>query len=280
VNAEGWSVILHGGARTIAPHDQEANRRGALAALAAATQMLEGGAPALDACEAGVRALEDDQIFNAGAGAVRNKAGEIELDAAIMDGATLDIGAVGALKGVANPIGVARVLLREEATLVVGDGARQIAQAHGLINARDRREHAGAGGKDTVGCIVRDRAGGLAVGISTGGLEGALPGRIGDAPLPGCGFYADDQAGAACFSGDGERISRTLLAARAIAALERDQDAQGAADLSLRFLLRVGGEAGAIVMNKSGELGWAHSSDHFTVAMQTSRTSAQVFLKR
>lgn len=280
MNAEGWSVIVHGGARTIAPDDEDANRRGALAALAAATQMLQNGASALDACEAAVRALEDDPTFNAGTGSVRNKAGEIELDAAIMDGATLDIGAVGALKDVVNPIRVARMLLREEATLLVGDGARKIAQAHGLIGAQDLRERAGAGGKDTVGCIVRDSAAGFAVGISTGGLEGALPGRIGDAPLPGCGFYADNQTGAACFSGDGERISRTMLAARAIAALERDQDAQGAAERSVHLLERVGGEAGAIVINKRGELGWAHSSDHFTVAMQTSRTSAQVFLKR
>jgi L-asparaginase / beta-aspartyl-peptidase len=278
VSAPGWSVILHGGARTIAPSEEAANRSGALKALNAAVETLQNGGSALDACEAAVRVLEDDPIFNAGTGAARNKAGEVELDAAIMDGQTLDIGAVGALKDVANPIRVARLLLREEATLVVGEGARVLAAAHGLLGAKIEGQVASS--KDTVGAIVRDSAGRFAVAISTGGLGGALPGRIGDSPLPGCGFYADDEAGAVCFSGDGERISRTLLAARVIAALERGEDAQGAAELSLECLARVGGEAGAIVIGKDGAPGWAHNSDHFTVAMQTASSGPQVFLKR
>lgn len=281
MSAPGWSVMLHGGARTIAPADEAANRVGALRALAAASNILRAGGAALDACEAAVRVLEDDPIFNAGTGSVRNKEGEVELDAAIMDGATLDIGAVGALKDVSNPILVARKLLREEATLVVGDGARKIAEAHGLVSPiKLRSAERTTLGIDTVGAIARDSEGHFAVAISTGGLSGALPGRIGDTPLPGCGFYADDAAGAVCFSGDGERIARTLLAARAMAALEGGHRAQGAAELSLNALQRVGGEAGVIVIAKDGELGWAHNSDHFAVAMQTSRTRAQVFLKR
>jgi len=275
-----WSMALHGGARTIAPAQEAANREGARRALEAAVDVLSAGGGALDACIAAVLSLEACPCFNAGVGAVRNSHGETELDAAIMDGATLDIGAVGALKHVDHPILVAQALLREESTFVVADGAGRLAEAQGLLRSVPPHPPGAHAGKDTVGAVARDNEGHVAVAISTGGLDGALPGRIGDAPLPGCGFYADDRAGAVCFSGDGERIARTMLAARVIAILERGDDAQSAAEASLQHLARVGGEAGAIVMNAGGEIGWAHNSDHFTVAMQRAGAPAQIHLKR
>jgi beta-aspartyl-peptidase (threonine type) len=119
-----------------------------------------------------------------------------------------------------------------------------------------------------------DSSGRIAAGTSTGGLDDTLPGRVGDSPLPGCGFYANDLVGGVAFSGDGESIARVLLAARVMQALERDQPAQAAIEASLTQLERVGGEAGGIVLDQLGRVGWAHNSSHFAVAWITDSMGA------
>ena len=270
-----WAIILHGGASEIAPERQNASRVGCLTALSAGQAVLERGGAALDAVEAAVRILEDDPTFNAGFGSVLNSDGEVEMDAAIMDGATLDVGGVAAVKGVRHPVSVARMLLREKPILLVAEGARRFAQEKGaevcaprdMISLRRQATVANAG-HDTVGCVAIDRARNIAAAASTGGLSGKMPGRVGDSPLPGCGLYADDDLGGVCLSGEGERIARAMLAARAMVALET-QDPQTAADQALERLRLVGGEAGAIVLDRSGRIGWAHNSPHFAVAYAT-----------
>ena len=122
---------------------------------------------------------------------------------------------------------------------------------------------------DTVGCVALDSGGRMAVGLSTGGLDGKMPGRVGDTPLPGCGFYVDDEAGGVALSGDGDNIARTLLAARVMTEL-RNSSAQAAAEKALTCLSRVGGEAGAIVLDRNGRFGCAHNSEHFAVALASS----------
>ena len=274
-----WRLMLHGGARAIPDADARGNLEGARRALAAAEPILARGGGAIDAVEAAVRQLEDDPIFNAGRGSVRNREGEIELDAAIMDGSTLALGAVAALQDVRHPVAVARALLNERATFLVGHGARRFADEIGAekaLPAPTRR----ASACDTVGCIASDQHGRFAAAISTGGLENVRAGRVGDAPLPGCGFYADDQAGAVCFSGDGEEIMRMMLAARAMSDLEHGASAQEAADRAIIRLRRVGGEAGALVIDRNGDMGWAHSSRHFTVGMQGADMPAFVSIQR
>ena len=268
-----WAIMLHGGASEIAPEDRSASRAGCRAALVAGRNVLERGGAALDAVEASVRVLEDDPAFNAGFGSVLNRDGAVEMDAAIMDGASLDLGGVAAIAGVRHPVSVARLMLRELPTLLVADGARRFARQRGaelcapdaMIAPRRRSES----GHDTVGCVALDRDGNLAVATSTGGLSGKLPGRVGDSPIPGCGLYADNSAGAVCFSGEGESIARTLLAARVMAALPAGDPEQVAAQ-SIEWLLRVGGEAGAIIISRDGRVGWAHNSPHFAVAYATS----------
>jgi len=277
-----WALVLHGGAKEIAPGKERANREGCLVALEAGMAVLSGGGTALDAVEASIRALEDDPTFNAGRGSVRNTDREVEMDAAIMDGATLDIGGVAAIRAVRHPITVARMMLRETPTLLVADGARRFAEAGGaetcgpaelLVPAEDA-------GHDTVGCVALDMAGNLAAGTSTGGLEGCHPGRVGDSPLPGCGLYADNSIGATVFSGDGESISRTMLAAHVMQFLETGAP-QAAIEAAVARLWRVGGEAGGIVLDRSGRIGWAHNSPHFAVGMATSEDKhPRVFLQR
>jgi beta-aspartyl-peptidase (threonine type) len=282
-NRVTWALIVHGGAKKIAPEREEANRRGCLKALAAGRATLDQGGSAVEAVEAAIRILESDPTFNAGYGSDINADGEVEMDAALMAGSSLAIGAVAAIRGVRHPVSVARRMLGEPPTLLVGEGARRFAAEQGgeLCEPRELIPPGQDGSKgnkthdhDTVGCVALDRSGRIAAGTSTGGLDDTLPGRVGDSPLPGCGFYADDQVGGAAFSGDGECISRTLLAARIMQALEGGQQPQAAAEGSLTHLERVGGEAGGIVLDRLGRVGWAHNSSHFAVAWMTDSMGA------
>jgi beta-aspartyl-peptidase (threonine type) len=271
-----WVLILHGGAKEISPAQADANRSGCLAALARGTAVLRRGGAATEATEAVIRVLEDDPTFNAGRGSAHNAKGEIEMDAALMDGTTLDIGSIAAIRGVRHPISIARLVLSEPPTLLVADGALRFAIKHGHVPERTESgislppSAAHRDRRDTVGCVALDRDGHLAAGTSTGGLPGTHPGRVGDSPLPGCGFYADDHAGAVVFSGDGEHIARLMLAARVIQHLEAGQTPQAAVELALRGLERIGGEAGGIVLNRHGRFGWAHNSPDFAVAWASS----------
>ncbi|HYF89570.1 isoaspartyl peptidase/L-asparaginase family protein [Azospirillum sp.] len=266
-----WALILHGGAKDIAPEREEANRAGCLAALRIGQAILENGGTALDATEAVIRQLEDDPTFNAGRGSVRNADGVVETDAAMMDGRTLDVGGVAALMGVRHPVSVARRMLREAPTLLAGDGAHRFAKETGaeLCDPADlivdETAPTGECGHDTVGCVALDRFGDLAAGTSTGGLEGCRPGRVGDSPLPGCGLYADNAVGGAAFSGDGESIARAMMAARTMLAMEVDAP-QAALDHAVAWFARVGGDGGGIALDRRGRVGWSHNSGGFAVA--------------
>lgn len=278
-----WSLILHGGAKTIAPGQEDANRIGLMQALEAGSAVLKAGGDAVDAVEAAIRVLEDVPVFNAGRGSVLNTDGEVEMDAGIMDGATLALGGVAAIRDVRNPIQVARLMLPEKPTLLVAEGARRFAEAHGAALCDPAELLAAApgdgGAHDTVGCVAFDARGHLAAGTSTGGLEDQHPGRVGDSPLPGCGLYADDALGATCFSGEGESISRVLLAGRVMLALSQ-HDPQAAMEHALRAIERVGGEAGGIVIDPRGCTGWAHNSDHFAVGVAAAGQPPRTFLSR
>lgn len=295
-----WALILHGGAKEITPQQEESNRRGCLAALVAGEQILKVGGRALDAAEAVLRALENDPTFNAGLGSVPNREGQVEMDAALMEGATLAVGAVAGIQGVRHPVSVARALLKETPTLLIGAGARRFAEQSGpdlhgaelcspaemLLPRQDGETEqllAEQSGHDTVGCVALDQYGDLVAGTSTGGLKGSLPGRVGDSPLPGCGFYADNMLGGVALSGHGEAISRLMMAGRIMHQLER-YDVQTAVSTALKDLSRLTDthetDAGAVALDTQGNVGWGHRSPHFAVAYVTSQQSPQIFLKR
>lgn len=266
-----WAIVVHGGAKTIAPDNADAHRSGCARAVEAGAEILRRGGSALDAARRAVCVLEDDPTFNAGRGSVRNAAGEIEMDAAIMDGETLAIGAVAAVRHVANPIEAAAALLDAPPILLVGEGAERFARDAGLRPTGLEVISAAAGdpGHDTVGCVALDSAGHVAAATSTGGLEGTLPGRVGDTPLPGCGFYADDAIGGVSLSGDGEAIGRTLLGARVMRAMEREP-ADEAVTVIFAPMERLAAEAGVIAIDATGQIGIAHNSDHFALACASS----------
>lgn len=275
-----WTLIVHGGAKTIAADRADANRAGCRAAAEAGAAILADGGSAVDAVDAAIRLMEDDATFNAGYGAVPNDAGEIELDAAIMRGDTLAVGAVAAARTIAHPISAARRLLDEPPILLVGEGADRYAAAQGLEPRDDARSSPSADSAcDTVGCVARDLQGRLAAGTSTGGLDGQWLGRVGDSPMPGCGFYADDAIGAVSLSGDGEAIARVTMGARLMFTLEIQPIAH-ALEQTLERLERVGGEAGMIALDREGRPGILHNSDHFALAIAASDVSQRAAIHR
>lgn len=282
-HSQMWALILHGGAKTIEPDQEQANRAGCLAALRVGVRILESGGTAVDAAEAVVKALEDNPVFNAGVGSVRNAEGEIEACAAMMDGRGFNVGAVAAAKNIRNPVSAARAMLMDEPILIAGDAASDYARERGVTLCEQAdliSEERSDSPHDTVGCVARDLSGSFAVAVSTGGVEGKPPGRVGDSPQPGCGFYCDDKAGGVVFSGDGEHIARMISAARAI-----DQLNSGSPDLAIEEAVfkvgEIGGEAGGVAISAAGEFGWTHNSKHFAVAFCSSITpDEKVYLSK
>lgn len=267
-----WTILIHGGAKTIAPEEEQANREGLDEAVRAGAAILAAGGTAIEAAEAAIRVMEDRPVFNAGTGSVANRESGIEMCAGLMDGSSLQVGAIAAIPLVRHPISVARALLGEKEILLTGQGALAFARERGAP-MQDREDRApvrvvarAGGGHDTVGAVALDRRGNLAAGTSTGGLEGTLPGRVGDSPMPGCGYYADDTVGAVSLSGDGEDIARLVLASRIMDKLGR-MDVDCALACALTRIARLGGEAGAIALDRHGNPGFAHNSSHFAVAL-------------
>jgi beta-aspartyl-peptidase (threonine type) len=279
------AIIVHGGAGDIADSRAGAVTAGCDHAARCGLAVLAAGGAALDAAQAAVRALEDDPEFNAGVGAVLSRTGTVELDAAVMDGRTLGFGAVAAMADARQPIDIARAVLDDgEHALLCADGAWAFARARGfrpcapdaLITrrARDRLAAAAAsagravGERDpgTVGACAIDARGHVAAATSTGGMTFKRPGRIGDTPLCGCGTYADDRAGAASATGEGEAIIRTTLARVCADAIRAGASAREAAWTAVAELERVGGSGGIICVGRDGRLGAAHNSRRMSFA--------------
>jgi len=157
-----------------------------------------------------------------------------------------------------------------------GEGARRFAQEHhaelcapdALITEERLKE-----ASDTVGAVALDMHGHLAAGTSTGGLNGQPPGRVGDSPLAGCGFYAEDGKGAVALSGSGEDVTRFMVSGWVMAGLGSADPSDVMDKIARAMGERVGGEVGGIVIDGTGQLGWAHTSDHFAVGYQTAAMS-------
>jgi beta-aspartyl-peptidase (threonine type) len=233
------ALVVHGGAGPV-PESELAERQAAVErALDAGWSRI--GAGALDAVLAAVRHMEDEPLLNAGIGACLNADGVVELDAGIMDGRDRSAGGVACLRDVRHPIDLALAVMRDgRHVLLAADGASRFAREHGVemadpsIFITDRKRQELAHGADTVGAVARDAEGHVAVAVSTGGRTGKLPGRIGDSPIPGAGFYADDRHGGVCGTGLGEAFIRLGLCRVAMVELEHGMDpaevAQGAVD--------------------------------------------------
>lgn len=298
IEGSGSMLLVHGGAWDIPDEALDAHREGLRKAVERGRKTLLDGASAVDAATAVVAQLEAHGAFDAGAGAMLNQDGEAELDAGVMDGSSLAYGAVMATKHLAQPVLVARRLLdagNGRVRMLSGSGAERFAEAHGfdlvdnrrLVCSRERRryeafrakakrDHPSRSflpgppetdvGSDTVGCVVRDLDGRLAAATSTGGTPFKPPGRVGDSPLPGAGFYAT-QEGAAGATGWGEAIAAVVLSSRAVLDLSRDTHPEAAARRRLAHMHRVvtnpegeGATGGLLLLDAEGRGAWAFST--------------------
>jgi len=284
MSESSWRLVIHGGAGSerIAHHDpnHEADARAGLdRALDAGAVILERGGSAVDAVEAAARALEEDCCFNAGRGSVLTNQGEVELDAAIMNGRDRSAGAVAGIKTTRAPISLARRLMEHGPHVFLsGDAADRFAAGVGieqvpndffiLPERRRQLDEALAAGSaadpikyGTIGAVAVDRQGHVAAATSTGGITAKKWGRIGDSPLIGAGTYADDRAAAISATGSGEFFIRAV-AAHQLAERVRigGQSLQEALDATLDDIASLGGKGGMIAVAPNGEAVWGFTT--------------------
>jgi beta-aspartyl-peptidase (threonine type) len=284
MNETRWRLVVHGGAGSMrAPEfdagHEKAARAGLEAALAAGSAILEKRERAIDAVEAAVRVLEEDGCFNSGRGSVLTATGCIELDAAIMEGATRRAGAVAGLRTTRAPVSLARMLLEQGPHIFLsGKGADEFAREHGQEQVpnswfdiperrRQLEELLSEGGCDdeikygTVGAVAVDVDGHVAAATSTGGLTAKRWGRVGDSPLIGAGTYADDRSAAVSATGSGEYFIRAV-AAHQLADRVRlgGQPLQDALDATLADIAALGGKGGLIAVAPDGEAAWGFTT--------------------
>jgi len=292
-------LVVHGGAWAIPDDMVEAHLRGVANARAAGWRVLERGGTALDAVEEAVVVMEDDETFDAGRGSFLNRDGKVQLDALIMDGATLRAGGVGCVEHLRNPVRAARKILSESPHVYfVAEGAEKFAAQHGiplcknedLIIAREverLREYqaeANSHGNelfapafddpttsvDTVGSVALDHNGNLAAATSTGGTLNKAPGRLGDSSLIGCGCYADNLSAAASTTGWGEPIMKLVLAKWTVDRVAAGNLPEWSALEAMNHLKqRVNGHGGIILLNPEGHIGIAHNTPRMAWAYKT-----------
>lgn len=254
----GPALVVHGGAGAV-PVAERALRQAAVdRALIAGWDRIGQGA--LAAAVAAVRFMEDEPLLNAGIGAVLNLEGDVELDAGVMEGSEFRAGGVAAVRDVRHPIDAALAVMREgRHVLLAGEGASRFARAHGVemcdpsIFVIDRERQQRGGDADTVGAVARDSAGHLAVAVSTGGVPNKWPGRVGDSPIPGAGFFADDRVGAVCGTGQGEAFIRLALSRLMVVELDHGMDPTKVAEGGVAYLRRaLNASGGVIVLGRDG----------------------------
>lgn len=277
-------LIVHGGAGSVDEDRRAAHAEGCARAAEIGRAALEGGAGAIEAVLAACEALEDDPLFNAGRGACLTSDGTIELDASIMEGTHLGLGAVACLAPFPHPIRIADAVRRDAIhTLYAGEGAARFAREHGFAPAapgalitdaaRERLARFLAGAADrgwaggTVGAVAVDADGHVAAATSTGGTVGKRPGRVGDTPLAGAGTWADDESGACSATGIGEHIMRLGLARRACDLLHGGSADEAARRAIEELERRVGGRGGLILVDRRGHVAFARNTDTMSWAI-------------
>ncbi len=283
-------LAVHGGAGVIERGQMSAQvesdyRAAVAAALKAGHTILARGGSSMDAVVAAVSTFEDDPLFNAGRGAALTAAGTAELDASVMDGATLRAGAVTLVTTVKNPVQLARLVMEKTRhVMLAGHGAEALARKHGLpvvapeyflterrqlalrrVRAAAEEEAARLSEADkhgTVGAVALDAHGNLAAATSTGGRNNKLPGRVGDSPLVGAGTYADNATAAVSCTGEGEYFMRTVAAYALASLMElKGMDVEAAAHAVIHERLKaLGGRGGLIALDAQGRVAMPFST--------------------
>ena len=295
------AIALHGGAGTLMKGmmttDKESAYKNALeSALNAGYESLESGGSAIDAITIAVKLLEDSPLFNAGKGSVFTAEGTHEMDASIMDGATLKAGAVAMVSGIKNPVELARdVMDKSEHVLLAGVGAMKFARKLGYeefgddyffdafrfqqwqeIKDTDKfqldhtiRKESKFG---TVGAVACDLEGNIAAATSTGGMTNKRYGRIGDSPLIGSGTYANNHSCAVSCTGSGEYFIRGVIAYDVAALMEhRGYSLEKAAnEVVHKRMLELGGDGGLIAIDSKGNISMPFNTEGMYRAVKDS----------
>jgi beta-aspartyl-peptidase (threonine type) len=288
------TLLVHGGAWAIPDDMIEAHKNGVSNALAIGYALLQDGATAVEAVEAAVTILEDDETFDAGRGSFLTRDGRVQLDALLMDGSNLRAGGVACVERLRNPIQAARLVLdKSPHVYFVGAGAEDFAHQHGMAlidnselvldRERDRLAAAQADARagrpdltfagddkspetalkshDTVGAVALDSHGNLAAATSTGGTLNKAPGRVGDSSLIGCGCYADNRSAAVSLTGWGEPIMKLVLGKWAVDRVQQGSAPEQAAPDAIGYLYkRLQGHGGIILLGPDGRFGIAHNT--------------------
>ncbi len=272
-----YVIVIHGGAgyanpESIPEQKQKLYIQKMTEAINAGKEILENNGTSIETVEKVISILEDSPLFNAGKGAVFTHQGTNEMDASIMDGKTLNAGAVAGVKDIKNPIKAARkVMTDSKHVLLSGKGASEFAKNNGLkivdtsyfytksnwdylqkvIEKEDEKSKHG-----TVGCVVIDKHGNLAAGTSTGGMTNKKYGRIGDSPIIGAGTYANNNTCAVSCTGHGEYFIRYAVAYDMSAMMEYQgvDIGKAAIEIIMKKLKKAGGNGGLIAIDKNGEI--------------------------
>jgi len=269
-------------------------------ALAQGLRLLLAGASALAVVEDAIRLLEKSGLFNAGLGANHQLDGVRRMDASIMDGQSLQAGAVASIEGIVHPITAARLVMEKTGhVLLAGPSASRFARHFALerapravrtIKSQSPQSITRAGfnrtlrlhqailhtgrlrrrsmGKETVGAVALDLIGTVAAGASTGGVDAMLPGRVGDTPLVGCGVYADNESGAISMTGLGEGIIRVAVAKEISDLLASGVSPLVSANRVLQKVVRrIDGAAGVLVLSPDGRFAIRHSTPRMVAGL-------------
>jgi beta-aspartyl-peptidase (threonine type) len=289
-------LLIHGGAWAMPDNAVTAHEDGVAQALAVGYALLEKGASAVDAVEASVAVMEDDETFDAGRGSFLTQDGRVQLDALLMNGENLRTGGVACVERLRNPIRAARLVLdKSPHVYFVGAGAERFARQHGmalcdnteLVIPREQErlykaqaaERAGLPDEtfsgsldshDTVGAVALDSDGNIAAGTSTGGTLNKAPGRVGDSSLIGCGCYADNRTAAVSLTGWGEPIMKLVLGKWAVDRVNTGSSPEQAAQEAIAYLFsRLGGHGGIILLGPDGRIGIAHNTPRMAWGLRT-----------
>ena len=298
-------IVVHGGAGVWQTERKNLGLIGVKKAAKTGFEILKSNDSALNAVEAAVAQMEDNEVFNAGLGSALTIDKRIEMEASIMDGKTLDAGAAGQLSDIKNPVCLARIVMENtDHVFIVADGAEKLGDLFGVERRNPLTElraqywcdlkerlirkkldylpklyklvssHSQLLEPSTVGAVALDKDGNVAAATSTGGFSLKFPGRIGDSPLIGCGTYADNEAGACSATGIGEIAIKLVLAKNTCDSMRSGKSAQEAAENSVRLVNRRmhGGSMGLIAVDMLGRIGATHNSPNLCWAYMTMKT--------
>lgn len=271
------AIIVHGGAGDWGSSEgrRMVAENACAEAAAAGRALLQQGGTALDAVELAVTILEDCPVLDAGRGSYPNAEGNVEMDALIMDGRDLTMGAIAAIQLVRHPISLARRVMEESGhNFLVGAGADAFAETIGFprcpveellvphtFEPELSQTLRSAAIGDTVGAVALDMDGNLAAATSTGGTPNKRAGRVGDSPLVGSGAYADNWTAAVSATGYGEALMRIVISKRVCDFVGTGLSARSACESAIRVLEeRTGGEGGLIAVDARGQVGWAYNT--------------------